>query len=92
MIIGRIAEINGARHNGSPVEFKPQKLVSSIDFNKKYKHPLYLTIQKAWASNGDMISMQYTGTESNNTRVTIQNKQGFIGKLEQWQVGIARYH
>lgn len=38
-----------------------------------------------------MISKQYTGTNSNNTRVTIENKQGYLGKLEQWKVGIERY-
>ena len=46
---------------------------------------------RAWAHNGDMISLQYTGTESNNTRVTTQNKQGLLGKLEQMHVGLKRY-
>ena len=57
-------------------------MIPSVDFTDKYKSPVYLPLKKAWSENGDMISMQYTGTESNNTRVTIQNKQGIIGKLE----------
>lgn len=44
-----------------------------------------------WAKNGDVISLQYTGTESNITRVTTKNKQGVIGKLEQWRIGVDRY-
>lgn len=42
--------------------------------------------------NGDQISLQYTGAESNISRVTIKNTKGIIGKLEQWQVGINRYY
>lgn len=57
MIMARIREIIGASHSASPVDFKPPPIVSSIDFSNKYKHPMYLAIQKAWAQNGDMISM-----------------------------------
>lgn len=43
---------------------------------------LQKNIKKIWAKNGDVISFQYTGTESNITRVTTKNKQGVMGKLE----------
>lgn len=49
-------------------------------------------LKDLWCRNGDCLSRQYTGTESNISRVTKQNKQGFMGKLEQWQVGISRYY
>lgn len=49
-------------------------------------------MKQVWAKNGDVISIQYTGTESNISRVTTKNKQGVVGKLEQWQIGINRYY
>lgn len=50
------------------------------------------SLRSVWAKNGDVISIQYTGTESNISRVTTKNKQGVVGKLEQWQIGISRYY
>lgn len=36
--------------------------------------------------------MQYTGTESNISRVTKEGSQGLMGKLEQWTIGVTRYY
>ena len=42
--------------------------------------------------NGDVLSFQYTGTESNISRVTKQGGQGILGKLEQWSIGVNRFY
>ena len=41
MIMARIFELNLARHN---IQSQPKKMRSSIEFNEKYKHPLYLSL------------------------------------------------
>ena len=58
----------------------------------KKSEAIYETIKDFWVKNGDYISIQYTGTESNISRVTKKNKQGIMGKLEQWQIGVNRYY
>jgi hypothetical protein len=54
--------------------------------------PIFDAIRDIFVRNGDNLSFQYTGTESNISRVTKQGGQGFIGKLEQWSVGVTRYY
>lgn len=54
--------------------------------------PIYETLKDHWVRNGDQLSLQYTGTESNISRVTKQGGQGIIGKLEQWSIGVTRYY
>ena len=54
--------------------------------------PIYDCIRDIWVTNGDHLSFQYTGTESNISRVTKQGGQGIIGKLEQWTIGVTRYY
>lgn len=44
--------------------------------------PIYDAIRDIFVRNGDSLSFQYTGTESNISRVTKQGGQGLIGKLE----------
>ena len=50
------------------------------------------TLKTFWVKTGDMLSLQYTGAESNISRVTKENKKGLLGKLEQWHVGLSRYY
>lgn len=54
--------------------------------------PIFDAIRDIFVRNGDSLSFQYTGTESNISRVTKQGGQGIIGKLEQWSVGVTRYY
>ena len=54
--------------------------------------PIFDAIRDIFVRNGDNLSFQYTGTESNISRVTKQGGQGIIGKLEQWSVGVTRYY
>ena len=54
--------------------------------------PIYEGIKNLWVKNGDQLSFQYTGTESNISRVTKQGGQGIMGKLEQWTIGVTRYY
>ena len=35
-----------------------------------------------WVSNGDILSLQYTGTDSNISKVTKVDKRGAFGKVE----------
>lgn len=51
-----------------------------------------ISLKDFWVKTGDVLSLQYTGTESNISRVTKDNKKGLIGKLEQWHVGVSRYY
>lgn len=54
--------------------------------------PIYDDIRDIFVKNGDSLSFQYTGTESNISRVTKQGGQGIMGKLEQWSIGVTRYY
>ena len=53
---------------------------------------IYESLKKIYVENGDKLSFQYTGTDSNISRVTKQGGQGFMGKLEQWTIGVTRYY
>ena len=44
-----------------------------------------------WSQNGDKVSLQYTGTESNITCVIEQGKKGLRGKLQQLKTGVQRF-
>jgi hypothetical protein len=44
-----------------------------------------------WQINGDKLSHQYTGTNSNISGVIENGKQGFTGKLAQMMTGVQRY-
>ena len=44
-----------------------------------------------WTQNGDKLSQQYTGTNSNISGVIENGKQGFGGKLGQMFTGIQRF-
>jgi len=54
--------------------------------------PVYDKIKNIFVSNGDHLSLQYTETKSNISRVTKQGGQGVLGKLEQWAIGATRYY
>lgn len=54
--------------------------------------PVFDIVKGMFVKNGDQLSMQYTGTYSNISRVTAQGGQGIIGKLEQWSIGVNRYY
>ena len=44
-----------------------------------------------WGENGDKLSLQYTGTNSNISGVLEEGKQGFAGKFGQFMTGAKRY-
>ena len=44
-----------------------------------------------WTENGDKLSMQYAGTNSNISGVLEEGKQGVRGKLGQLMTGVQRY-
>lgn len=46
------------------------------------------TFKDAWANNGDIISLQYAGTESNKTSITRSGKSEIIDNLK---VGVNRF-
>ena len=47
--------------------------------------------KRMWSNNGDRLSQQYTGSNSNITRVIQQGNQGIAGKLQQMVTGVQRY-
>ena len=44
-----------------------------------------------WAENGDLISIQYAGTESTSTNVTLNGKKGIKGGFQHMNVTINRF-
>lgn len=44
-----------------------------------------------WDENGDKLSVQYAGTNSNISGVLEEGKQGFAGKFGQLFTGVHRY-
>lgn len=52
---------------------------------------LFDSFKRMWTSNGDILSQQYTGTNSNISGVIENGKQGLKGKLDQMFTGIQRY-
>ena len=54
--------------------------------------PVYVALQDIFARNANELSRQYTNTDSNITRVTTKGDQGFMGKIEQWTIGVTRYY
>ena len=44
-----------------------------------------------WTENGDKLSLQYTGTNSNISGVLEEGKQGFAGKFGQMLTGVQRF-
>ena len=49
------------------------------------------SLQRMWNTNGDKLSHQYTGTNSNISGVLEEGKQGFAGKFGQLVTGVKRY-
>lgn len=47
--------------------------------------------KRMWTANGDKLSQQYTGTNSNISGVIENGKQGFKGKFGQMFTGIQRF-
>lgn len=47
--------------------------------------------KRMWSNNGDKLSQQYTGSNSNITRVIESGKQGIAGKFQQMMTGVQRY-
>lgn len=58
----------------------------------KAAQSIFEILKDFWVQNGDIISLQYTGAESNISTVTKHDKKGYSGKVEQWKVGIERYY
>ena len=48
-------------------------------------------LQRLWSTNGDALSLQYAGTNSNISGVLEEGKQGFAGKFGQMITGVQRY-
>lgn len=44
-----------------------------------------------WAKNGDAISIQYSGTRSTSTEVTINDKTSISGKITHKMTSIERF-
>ncbi len=55
-------------------------------------HPLMQTFKNLWADNGDMISIQYAGTESCITTVTKKGKHGIMGLFHHGYVSLTRIY
>lgn len=49
------------------------------------------SLQHMWTENGDKLSLQYTGTNSNISGVLEEGKQGFAGKFGQMLTGVQRF-
>ena len=52
------------------------------------KREIQLTVQRLWNENGDKLSNQYAGTQSNISGVLEEGKQGFAGKFGQLVTGV----
>lgn len=48
-------------------------------------------LKRMWNENGDKLSEQYTGTNSNISGVLEEGRQGFAGKFNQLMTGVKRY-
>lgn len=83
-----IREITKGKHRQSFMHTGIQAMGKGNVFAGSASGPIFDEIKDIWAENGDMLSVQYTGTHSNITRVTKQGGQGFIGKMEQMLVGV----
>ncbi len=65
--------------------------IFSIDFRDfKNTHPLMQIFRNLWADNGDIISVQYSGTSSCITSVTKNGKHGVLGLLQHGFVTLSR--
>lgn len=77
------------------------RLESKLDSNGRFINNGYDTdlewdiltdaFKRLWTSNGDKLSQQYTGTNSNISGVIEKGKQGITGKLGQMFTGIQRF-
>jgi len=45
-------------------------------------------LKRFWSNNGDKLSHQYTGSNSNITRVIENGKQGMAGRFQQMVTGV----
>jgi hypothetical protein len=67
--------------------------IFSIDFRDfKNTHPLMQIFRNQWADNGDMISVQYSGTSSCITSVTKNGKHGIMGMFQHGYVSLSRIY
>ena len=48
--------------------------------------------KESWAENGDYISIQYAGTDSTSTNVTLNGKEGFSGMIKHSMVSLTRFY
>ena len=55
------------------------------------KSTISQSMQRMWDLNGDKLSNQYAGTQSNISGVLEEGKQDFAGKLGQLMTGVKRY-
>ena len=55
------------------------------------QHQLMKVFKAFWADNGNYISMQYAGTESTSTNVTLAGKKGIKGMFQHTNVTISRF-
>lgn len=61
-----------------------------LDF--KNMHPLMQIFKNNWADNGDIISIQYSGTASCTTTVTKKGKHGIMGLFQHGLVSLTRIY
>lgn len=72
-----------------------QLRVAGYDFNLKIddaSNNFVKTFKHLWADNGDIVSMQYTGTGSTISSVTRDGKQGIKGLISQGLKSIGRFY
>lgn len=55
------------------------------------QHNLMRIFKEFWADNGDYISIQYAGTESTSTNVTLNGKKGIKGGFMHMNITINRF-
>lgn len=55
------------------------------------REPVLKALKTFWAEQGDYLSKQYVGTNSTISRVSKDNKEGFLGKISHKMKNVQRY-
>lgn len=53
--------------------------------------PIIRQLKTFWAEQGDYLSKQYVGTNSTISKVSRDNKEGFLGKINHKMKNVQRY-
>ena len=59
--------------------------------SKSESKPIGDRLKRMWTENGDKLSNQYAGTDTNNSGVIEKDNMGIAGKFGKMFTGVRRY-